>query len=278
VLSQRAGEWLERSARWRKRNADKKRQGAPDVDLELLFYQVLVGAWPLSEERALAYLEKAAREAKTRTSWTRPDEAYEAAMKAFVAACYADADFLADVEAFVGAIAEAGRVVALAQVVLKLTVPGVPDLYQGAELELLDLVDPDNRRPVDYARRQQLLAEVTGLSAGEAWRRAGEGVAKLFVTQRLLDLRRRRAELFASAGYQPVELPGVLAFRRDDELVVAVPLRPGQPLGDERIALPAGPFVDVLTGARHRESAPLAQIFRDFPVAVLERAAEEHER
>ncbi len=132
-------------------NAHRTRPDLPDRRDEYLLYQTLVGAWPIDGERAVAYARKAAREAKLRTSWTAPDAQYEAALDRFVAGCLGDSAFLAELEGFVAALVEPGRINALSQTLLKLAAPGVPDLYQGTELWDLSLVDPDNRRPVDYA-------------------------------------------------------------------------------------------------------------------------------
>ena len=122
-------------------------------------FQTLLGAWPISEERLDAYLEKAMREAKVHTSWVEPDEAHEAAVKAFARALLTHREFLRDFEPFQREVAAAGDRAALGQLLLKLTVPGVPDIYQGDELLCLSLVDPDNRRPVDWEERRAALAD-----------------------------------------------------------------------------------------------------------------------
>ena len=170
--------------------------------------QNVVGAWPLDRERLEAYVEKALREAKANTTWIDQDAEWETGAKAFAVGLLDDPD----VEAFARRLAEAGERVALGQVLLKLTCPGVPDLYNGDELELLALVDPDNRRPVDWALRRRLLG-----SAGEP--------AKLRLIREALALRARRPEAFAGA-YEPVEAgEDVAAFVRGGEVLVAVALR-----------------------------------------------------
>src|SRR5207244_10874309 len=131
----------------------------PDRNAECLLYQTLVGAWPLSVERAVAYMEKASKEAKEHTSWVNPDPVYDDALRRFVEGTLGDAEFTAALEAFVAPLVEPGRVNALAQTLLKLASPGVPDIYQGCELWDHSLVDPDNRRPVDFSVREPLLSE-----------------------------------------------------------------------------------------------------------------------
>ena len=139
----------------------------------IFFTKRCIGAWPLSVERAVAYMEKAVREAKQHTTWTEPNAALRNRVETF---CDGDvgrsADLCAEVEQFLAQLIEPGRINSLAQTLLKLTAPGVPDIYQGTELWDLSLVDPDNRRPVDFAIRQRLLAELKNLSPEQVWRGA----------------------------------------------------------------------------------------------------------
>ena len=154
VLSELPGAWESAVVRWAEQNTAHKQDGWPDRNAEYLLYQTLVGAWPIEAGRAGAFMLKAAKEAKVHTSWTDPNAGYDDALSAFVTAVLADRDFVADLEAFLAEhrIVERGRVNSLAQTALMLTCPGVPDLYQGTEVWDVSLVDPDNRRPVDYAR------------------------------------------------------------------------------------------------------------------------------
>ena len=177
------------------------------------------GAWPIEEERLVVYLEKALREAKTNTSWIAPNGRWEAGVKAFAVGLLGHAQFLSDFEPFARRIALAAEPISLGQSLLKLTAPGVPDIYQGDEDWCFSLVDPDNRRPVDWERRRRILAR---LAAGVPPSRA---TAKLFLTWRALELRARRPDCFASELYTPLEAGAdVCAFARGD-VVVAVPLR-----------------------------------------------------
>jgi (1->4)-alpha-D-glucan 1-alpha-D-glucosylmutase len=213
---------------------------AIDPNDAYLVYQTLVGAWPIERERLDGYLRKALREGKRRSSWLEPDEVYERRVQDFA---WQRRDALAP---FAGRLAELGEPITLAQLLLKLTAPGVPDVYQGDELWALSLVDPDNRRPVDWEERRRALA---GLVAGG---RPNRATAKLFLTWRTLDLRRRRPDAFLAA-YEPVEAaPDVCAYKRGEDVLVAVPLGPGASFE------PPDGWSDVLAGA-------------DLPVWLLER-------
>ena len=246
-------------------------------------YQTLVGAWPIDEARLTQFLVKAAREANVHTSWTNPVAAYEDAIVQFAAAVMADPEFMGDLQNFMGRtqIVALGRISSMAQTALLLTSPGVPDLYQGSELWDLSLVDPDNRRPVDYELRRRLLSEIAGLPAAGAMARVDEGVPKLWLIARLLGRRRRTPELFESALYTPIEAAGakarhVVAFSRDRLLVVVPRLLAG--LGgawaDTVIELPEGEWEDLLGEAPVRGGRPVevASLLQDFPVAVLARS------
>ena len=279
LLSQVPGEWADAVRRWRAMAERYRRDDAPDGETEYLLYQTLVGAHPLPLDRALGYVEKATREAKRRTSWSRPDEAYESRVRAFVEGVVRDPAIQADLAAFAGRIAGPARDASLALTLLKLTSPGIPDLYQGTEVWDLSLVDPDNRRPVDFAARERLLAEVTDADAAAVLARSDEGAPKLFLIARALALRARRETAFAGP-YQPLCATGqrgddVVAYARGDEVVAVAPratLDRG-PWGDTRVPVPEGTWRDVLTGrvARGRELA-MSDLLAGFPVALLERA------
>jgi (1->4)-alpha-D-glucan 1-alpha-D-glucosylmutase len=219
ALTWLADEWREHVLEWRRVN-EPLRSGAPDANEEYFLYQTLVGAWPLEHDRVIAYVEKAMREAKTNTSWLEPNAAWEDGVKSFARALYDHQPFRASFDPFVERVAELGERIALAQTLLKLTCPGVPDVYQGDELWSLSLVDPDNRRPVDWDAHRRALAE---LQAGAPPTRE---TAKLFLIWKTLALRARRPEAFAGA-YEPLEAEDVCAFTRGGEVLVAVPLRPG---------------------------------------------------
>ena len=286
VLSEMPDEWEARVHRWSELNGVHREEVegdvVPDANDEYLIYQTLVGSWPLDADRAEVrasyrerigrYLEKATREAKEHTSWINPNEEYEAALQAFLRRILdfesgGNAAFLDDFRDFHAEIVRPGMLNSLAQTLLKLMLPGVPDTYQGQELWDFSLVDPDNRRPVDYALRRALLASVQeGLAADrgdlarEAARAWGDGRVKLLVTHVGLRLRREAPDLFLEGEYVPLEVDGewadhLFAFARHhagEILVVAVPRLPvtlerasGADLldpeawGDTRITAPA---------------------------------------
>ena len=233
--------WAEHVRRWLELTAPA--DAGPDAVERYFALQTLVGAWPIEPDRMWAYMEKALREAKRTTNWVEPDEAYEAAVERWVRGLYANDAFLADFEPFAAAVARAGDRAALGQLLLKLTVPGLPDIYQGDELPALSLVDPDNRRAVDWdLRREQLAALRAGAKPTDANR-------KLWLIERVLALRARRPEAF-DGDYTPLEAgPDAVAFRRAGDVLVAVVLR-GDPLAVP-LAMPDGQWRDVLGGGGH---------------------------
>ncbi|MGZ4392802.1 MAG: alpha-amylase family glycosyl hydrolase [Gaiellaceae bacterium] len=238
TLSNVPERWAEHALRWRELNRPLRQGAAPDWTEELLIYQTLLGAWPLGPERLSSYVQKALYEEKRHSSWVEPDERWDSSVAHFCHAIYANGRFLSDFEPFAQEITAAGERAAVGQLVLRLTSPGVPDTYNGDELWYLALVDPDNRRPTDFDRARDLLA---GLAAGGAPARE---TVKLFVLWTLLGLRRRHPEAF-SGPYEPLASDAdTCAFRRGDDIVVAVPIRGDMPAFDE----PSGRWRNVLTG------------------------------
>lgn len=281
VLSEIPEEWAATVERWARHNETQWAGISPDRSAEYLFYQTVAGAWPIDAGRVVAYLEKAAREAKERTSWTQPDAAYEAAVRGFAERVLADAAFVADLETFLTPIVSAGRANALLQSLLLLTSPGVPDIYQGSELWDLSLVDPDNRRPVDFALRARLLAGLRDADVAEIVARADEGLTKLWLVRQALALRKRLPAAFDARGsYRPLWAAGsraqhVVAYLRG-ESVVALGARWSLRLGGDWqgtvLELPSGRWRDELTGQPHDGgSQPLGEILDVLPVALLVR-------
>ncbi|MBS7457333.1 malto-oligosyltrehalose synthase [Coralloluteibacterium stylophorae] len=273
ALSEIAGDWTSQVRQWRARNdvlrIDTPERRAPAPQDELMLYQMLVGAWPLDlrvddangrdalADRLAGWQRKALREGKRRSRWTSPDEPYEDGCEAFLRRLLdgSQPEFLASLDAFVARIAPAAALSSLAQVVLRLTTPGVPDLYQGTEFWDFSMVDPDNRRPVDFDARERALAEAADDS--ELLSRWRDGRIKQRLVARLLDLRRRAPALFARGGYRPLAVAGaqaghVIAFARergDARVVVVVPRHPlalAEAAGVhlERPALPQGLWGD----------------------------------
>lgn len=243
---------------------------------DALLWQAILGAWPASPERLHAYAEKAAREAAEMTGWWGPDESFETRMHALVDAAFADAGPLLD--EYVAEIASLGWSNSLSAKLLQLTAPGAPDVYQGSELWEMSLVDPDNRRSVDFAERALLLAEVDA-----AWERGdlppidATARAKLLVTSRALRLRRDRPDLFTA--YRAVTVVGpaaehAIAFDRGGATTIATRLPRGLDRrggwGDTAALMPHIPVVDVLTGRRYAGGAlVLGDVLSNYPVALL---------
>jgi (1->4)-alpha-D-glucan 1-alpha-D-glucosylmutase len=274
LLSEMPDQWAMVARRWM---ADSRLATLEPFTAYALL-QAVVGAWPLPVERATQYLSKAMREAKSRTSWMEPDEEYERASLAGVEELLGDPAFAADLSAFCRPLAAWGRVNSLSQLALKLASPGVPDIYQGTELWDDSLVDPDNRRPVDFDLRRKRLADLGG---GGPMDGLEEGLPKLRLTAAGLALRARRPDTFgAGSAYDELETTGggrdhAVAFSRGEALVVAPRLLRRAPgaVPDALVVLPVGKWADVITGKIHSGgvSVPLADLWGAFPVALLER-------
>jgi (1->4)-alpha-D-glucan 1-alpha-D-glucosylmutase len=331
VLSEMTTPWREAVRRWMRINRTRKREldglPAPSSNDEYHFYQTLLGSWPLGaadpagtagayRERLEAYMIKAVREAKLRTSWTEADPAYEEALLQFVRAVLEPRDgnlFLADFLEFQRRVVRFGLLNSLSQTLCKLTAPGVPDIYQGNELWDFSLVDPDNRRPVDYQQRRLLLAQLEqrggGLPLEELTASIEDGRCKLFLTWKVLQLRRAQPWLFSHGDYRALRVHGahahhVCAFARRcarQSLIVIAP-RLLRRLLDDPARLPLGSAVwdntlielprderkrqllrNVLDGAelqptRQGDTAGMlvAQALARFPVALLVAGDEAH--
>ncbi|HVW86003.1 MAG TPA: hypothetical protein VHB50_15045, partial [Bryobacteraceae bacterium] len=279
LLSEIPDEWRIAVESWAARNERHKRGGAPDRNTEYLVYQTMVGAWPITLERLSAYMVKACREAKEQTKWTEPNPEFEAALAEFLGAILEDDEFLRDFEAFTSGLIHAGRVNSLSQTLVRMMAPGVPDIYQGTEIWDLSLVDPDNRRPVDYEFRRRLIGEMEGLSAEEIMARMDEGMPKLWVIRQALKLRREQAACFGPGSpYSPLYARGAHAnravcFRRADDVIVIAPrFQFGAKDGwaDTGLDLPEGGWSNLLTGETVTGGfLPLGNLFRRFPAALL---------
>ncbi len=265
ALSSMPDEWSEHVERWLEITERHRDYGAPD-DVERYFlFQTLVGAWPIAVDRIEAYMEKALREAKRNTNWIEPNAEWEDAVMRFSRSLYADEKFLADFEPFTARVARVGERASLGQLVLKLTAPGIPDMYEGDELAFRALVDPDNRRPVDFDWRQAMLRRLMGGAQPVAETR------KLFVTLRLLGLRTRRPEPFAGS-YEPVDAgPSACAFLRGGDLLTVVAVRAGVVPGT--IDAPGGQWRDVLRSEERSfdSRTPVQDVVGELGIAVFER-------
>ena len=330
VLSEIPREWQAALTRWSRLNGRKKilleRHMVPDRNEEYILYQTLLGAWPHGSPedidwaefraRVSAFMLKALKEAKINTSWINPHVSYEQAVQEFVQAILdtsGENPFLDDFKMLAAKISHFGIFNSLSQVLLKCTVPGVPDIYQGNESWDLSLVDPDNRRPVDYRGRIDMLRSLGKTMRGSitslAERCAAmletkeDGYIKMYVTQRTLDFRQQKSHLFAEGSYMPLRGGGrhkahMCAFARvfgKDEVVVVAPVKSAQLTrgalvpptgavwGDTWLVVP-GPagksYSNLFTGELLESSAysgkavlPMEQVLAHFPVALLEREA-----
>ncbi len=324
VLSELPHEWRRALSRWSRLNARKRLlvdgDLAPDRNEEYLLYQTLLGTWPFQPmdkqqresytARIQDYMIKAIREAKVHTSWLNPNQAYDEAVRAFVAAVIGDGRFAAAIEKLRRAVAHFGIFNALSQQLLKLTVPGVPDIYQGTEMWDFSLVDPDNRRPVDYDLRRWLLGELVDHPAPPdelarlLYEERESGRIKLYLTHKTLAFRRDHADLYRAGAYTSLEASAdaaeqVLAFARSHGGAEAITVAPRllakrlggdpqrHPLGAEcwgeaLLLLPGAAagqrYRNVFTGETVAAAAlggavglPLAQVLALFPAALLEK-------
>ena len=279
VLSEDPKWFQDALKRWSRTNRIFRTNGFPDANTEYFYYQTLIGAWPLSMERALAYMEKAVREAKSQTSWTSNNQEFEDALRKFIRCTLEYEPFLNELERFVAKIRPAGRVNSLAQTLLKHTVPGIPDTYQGSELWDLSLVDPDNRRPVDYGLRRRLLAQIRNSSINEIWERDDEGSAKMWTIHRALSVRRAHASSFGEhGGYFPLydegaESQNFLGFRRGEDVITMVtrlPMTMKRGWGSTTVDIPQGRWINQMTNeVIDGGIVKLKGVFEKFPVALL---------
>jgi (1->4)-alpha-D-glucan 1-alpha-D-glucosylmutase len=315
ALSEIPTEWRRRVSTWHRLNRRHRAvvdgRPTPGANTEYLIYQTLVGAWPISLDRMRQYVIKAVREAKSHTSWINPNPRYDEVVVAFVEAILdpaRSAAFLDDFTAFAARIAHFGAFTSLSQTLIKITAPGVPDFYQGTELPDFSLVDPDNRRPVDFALRRRLLAALIAdveasqdlaALARDLVKNKDDGRAKLYVIRQALACRRADPALFQRGDYRPLVTEGPLAehacafarVRGDACAITVAPRllarrgRDDDPVGleywgaDTRLVVPAelgAEFVDTFTGQRLTVvdgGLGFDRLFDSFPLALLRRQA-----
>lgn len=306
VLSEIPQEWEKQLNQWHEINQIHTKDEMPDANDEYFFYQTLIGAFPFAESelsdfssRIKDYILKAIREAKVHTAWLRPDEEYEQAFMNFVDRVLEkkESNFWQQFSSFQKQIAEYGIYNSLAQVLIKNTAPGVPDLYQGAELWELSLVDPDNRRPVDYQKRIQFLQEIQEKIEQdikqliiELIANKQDGKIKLFLTHQLLKARKEYHKIFLNGDYQPVQVTGkyqnhIIAFTRNhkDKTIIAIAplflttiIKPGElPLGekvwqDTSLKLPKKSWHNLIDNQKIAgKNLAIGEILENFPVGLL---------
>src|SRR6266403_4056132 len=300
ALTELPGEWTSAVARWKIQNAPhlviEGEMRAPSAAFEYMLYQALLGAWPSSEaddsflERMQAYALKAAREGKQETSWLNPHAAYEAGLRTFIERILdhaASAEFLNSLETLAQRVSRLGALNSLSQITLKATMPGVPDFYQGTEFWDLSLVDPDNRRPVDFAERASLLPALANPDWADLAQHWRNGHLKLAWTRQLLKLRTELADVFAHGDYEPLEISGphrdhVIAFARRrgrDAAIIAVAKSfaafsqggrawPGAEAFDGALNV-SDYSVEGIGGRANEAEVRLSALFQHLPAAVL---------
>ncbi len=282
VISEIPDLWAQTVRRWSEINECHRSNNFPDRNAEYLYYQTLAGAWPVSVERVQFYMDKAVHEAKLHTSWTKRNAAYEAAVQNFISETLHDPQFTTELESFVRTLAIPAAVNSLSQTLIKLTAPGVPDIYQGCELWDWSLVDPDNRRPVDFPQRQRLLAECESLSAEQIWARRGEGLPKLWIISKTLQLRSSHPDFF-QYNYEPFYARGersehIVAFQRSGKILTIVPrflLKLNNNWHETTLPLPPGTWFNEFTRESFTGDVPVKHLFQNFPVALLVRKEED---
>lgn len=279
VLTEIPHEFADAIAGWTARNEEYKQNSLPDKNTEYFLYQTLIGAWPINAERTKEYMQKATREAKLQTTWTANNKDFEDALNDFINAILRDKKFVDELEMFVERILSAGRINSLSQTLLKHTAPGVPDLYQGSEIWDLSLVDPDNRRPIDYEKRRRMLAELKLMEAADVLERMDEGLPKLFLIHKCLVLRRTHPEWFGrDAAYEAVVAKGakaeniVASMRAGKVLTIAprLPLSLSAGWAGTTLDIPLGSWSNWLTGEPVRSGTiEIAELLQTFPVALV---------
>jgi (1->4)-alpha-D-glucan 1-alpha-D-glucosylmutase len=281
VLTEIPARWRAALNRWSRMNTEFRGERYPDRNTEYFLYQTMIGAWPIDKKRLTAYMDKAMREAKQHTTWTNNNREYEDALHRFIERILEHQPFLTELEQMVERVREAGWMNSLTQTLLKYTAPGVPDLYQGGELWDFSLVDPDNRRPVDYDLRRSLLQETQLLSPEEMMERGEEGLPKLWLIHKLLWLRKEHPEWFGpTAAYTPLEVQGpkaahIIAYLRNHSVITLAPrwrIKLGDSWAGTTVDVPEGRWKNVLTGEiEHGGRQKTASFLQRFPVALLVR-------
>jgi len=281
VITEAPGDWRRFLRRWTRQNTQLKTNALPDRNTEYFLYQTVIGAWPIEPDRLHAYMEKAVREAKQHTTWTQQNREFEDALHSFIDRLYQTPEFIAAIEDYVRTVLTSGRLNSLAQTLLNCVAPGVPDTYQGSELWSLHLVDPDNRRPVDYEIRTALLSEIeSGLPLEQILSRMDSGLPKLWILHRALNLRREHPECFGpAADYTPLMATGrradhVVAFLRAGRIAAIVPrwsLKLAGNWSGTSIHLPKGRWKNLLTHDQlNGGELSVKTVLQRFPVALLQ--------
>ncbi len=277
VLSEMPDLWEKLLGEWSQRTVTNSGVTSPGAATEYLFYQTLIAAWPLDIDRALAYMQKASREAKVETSWTLQNEDFEARLEGFVRAVLSDQAFVESIEQAVAKIERHALANSLAQTLLKLTGPGVPDIYRGSEVMNYSLVDPDNRRPVTFSHIRAALSELADVRLVDLWEQQDAERCKLWLTHKALEVRSRDPEAFlARNSYRALLATGpeadrvVASSRGTDVISVTGRFFSRGPI-EANLLLPAGRWLNYCSGQIFEGETSVASLLGGLPVALLER-------
>lgn len=279
VLSEIPSKWTSSVSKWSKEITPRRKEALIDRNTEYLIFQTMVGAWPISIDRITEYMTKASRESKIFTSWIKPNEEYEKKQNQFIQNCYNNEYLIEEIKNLVSQIDRPGKINSLAQTLLKVTAPGIPDIYQGCDLWDYSLVDPDNRREVDYKLRSKLVEKISQASQEELNCLDETGLSKLFVIVRALKYRKEFPEIFTqNSDYIPLFAHGkysenVLSYQRGDQVIVIIP-RISSNISKWKqttIKIPQGNWKNLLSNNNkfYKDSIDLNEIFSEFPVAML---------
>jgi len=280
ILSEIPLEWAEKVKRWSRMNENKKTSGMPDANTEYFLYQTIMGAWPIDRIRLGEVMRKSVREAKSHTSWTNVNEPYERALMNFIDSLFEDDEFMEDFKMFLRPLIRPGRIASLAQALVMLTAPGVPDIYQGTENWDLSLVDPDNRRPVNFAKKIENLEKVKVSSLVKPSEDLDDGLPKQWMIWKVLNFRKNRPDLFGpGSSYDPVKTGGngakkIFAFCRSGGVVTLVPtcfVSCKAEMEKAKIRLLEGTWENIFDNQRYSGNSWVGadDLLKNFPVALL---------
>ncbi len=278
MISDVPGQWQDNVKQWYEQNKKYHTGNLPNANTEYFLYQTLLGCWPIEINRLKEYMIKAAREEKVHTSWTKVKGKYEEALESFIENICKDNEFINSLESFISLILKPARISSLSQILIKYTAPGIPDLYQGAELWEIVLVDPDNRRAIDYEFRQNIFTQMEKMSSKEALEHLDTGLTKMFVLHQCLKVRRENQECFgADSSYTPLEISGakagnIIGFRRNERIITIAPrllLGLQNDWQDTLLKLPAGRWTNVFSSQTFENVIEIKNLLSDFPLALL---------
>lgn len=278
LLSEIPDQWNTRLQLWHEMNAPLCKNAVPDKNTEYLLYQTMLGAWPIEKERIKQYMQKAVREAKVHSNWSEPDKVFETALEEFIDSLYQHENFIQSLNDFVSELEVPGWINSLQQLTLRLTAPGFPDIYQGCEIWNHSLTDPDNRRPVDFAQISELFDQLTDRCCREIMYEQQQGLPKMFIIKKVLELRAKVPEFNEPDSYQQLDVAGtrhenLIAYMRGSSVIVLVP-RLSMSLknnwGATRLTIPDGRWQNIFTDQIiNSGSQKIKDLLKEFPVAVL---------